>query len=86
MKKFSLIVGLFICFTALHSQNSTKRYNQYLERYEYFDSSGNIIGYNKWNPYLEQWEYTDIRTENSYNRKVWKHNHIYSLPCLWGYE
>lgn len=65
MKKFIFISILSFCITGLYAQTSTKKYNKYRERYEYFDSSGNMIGYNKWNSYREQWEYTDLSKSNN---------------------
>ena len=42
-----------------YSQNSTQKYNSYLERTEFFDSSGNMVGYAKENTYLNRIEYYD---------------------------
>ncbi|WP_241330397.1 hypothetical protein [Chryseobacterium arthrosphaerae] len=46
-----LIGGL--CF----SQTTTKKFNSFYNRYEYFDSNGNMTGYEKYNSFSKQWEY-----------------------------
>jgi hypothetical protein len=46
----------------------TEKYNSYLNRYEYFDSSGNLTGYKTYNSYLGVWEYFNENT-NTYNKK-----------------
>ncbi|MDO8315986.1 MAG: hypothetical protein Q7T12_00490 [Flavobacterium sp.] len=45
----------------------TEKYNSYLNRYEYFDSSGNLTGYKTYNSYLGVWEYFKENT-NTYNK------------------
>ncbi|WP_336688487.1 MULTISPECIES: hypothetical protein [unclassified Chryseobacterium] len=52
-----LLVGAF-CF----SQSVTERYNSLYRRYEYFNSSGNIIGYKLYNSLTRQWEYYDLKS------------------------
>lgn len=64
MKIFSLLILLF-SFSISIAQTQTEKYNSYLERYEYFNSKGTMIGYKKYNSYLEQWEYTDLNSSNS---------------------
>ncbi|KQT30915.1 hypothetical protein ASG22_19665 [Chryseobacterium sp. Leaf405] len=56
MKKliFSVCILLgHLCF----SQIATKKFNSFQNRYEYFDSNGNMIGYEKYNSFSKQWEY-----------------------------
>lgn len=36
-----------------------------MNRYEYFDSGGKMIGYQAYNNLLNQWEYIDLRNENN---------------------
>lgn len=55
-----MLFGVF-CF----SQTATKKYNSYYNRYEYFDSSGNMTGYEKYNSYSKQWEYYTTNTSQS---------------------
>lgn len=51
-----MLLGVF-CF----SQTVTKKYNSYYNRYDYFDSSSNLIGYEKYNSYSRQWEYYRVQ-------------------------
>lgn len=61
MKKIIfLLFLLFGCFC--FSQSVTERYNSLSKRYEYFNSSGNIIGYKKYNSLTRQWEYYDLKS------------------------
>lgn len=53
-----MLLGIF-CF----SQSVSKKFNSVYKRYEYFDSSGNMIGYEKYNNVLKQYEY--YSTNNS---------------------
>lgn len=39
------------------SQTATKKFNSFQNQYEYFDSNGNMIGYEKYNSFSKQWEY-----------------------------
>jgi hypothetical protein len=39
------------------SQTATKKFNSFQNRYEYFDSNGNMTGYEKYNSFSKQWEY-----------------------------
>lgn len=52
-----LLLGTF-CF----SQTATKKYNSFYNRYEYFDSNGNMTGYEKYNSFTKQWEYYTTNT------------------------
>lgn len=52
----------------IEAQNYTSKYNSLLERYEYFDSNGNMIGYKKWNSLYDRWEYTDKSQQNNRSR------------------
>lgn len=56
MKNKCLLLLLFINVCA-YSQTMTEKYNSYLNRYECFDSSGNLTGYKTYNSYLGVWEY-----------------------------
>lgn len=47
-----LLLGIS-CF----SQTATKKYNSINRRYEYFDSRGNMTGYEIYNTLTRQWEY-----------------------------
>lgn len=39
-----------------------------MNRYEYFNSNGNLIGYQTYNSLLRQWEYTDLQNNNSQSK------------------
>jgi len=66
MKNSLLFCFLFLFATLVYSQTTyTKKYNNLLERYEYFDNSNNLIGYQKYNTTMGVWEYTDLTTANN---------------------
>jgi len=56
MKKIFISVCVLIGISCF-SQTATKKYNSFYNRYEYFDSGGKIIGYEKYNNLSKQWEY-----------------------------
>ncbi|WP_374462981.1 hypothetical protein [Chryseobacterium sp.] len=56
MKKIFFSVLLLSC-SLCFSQTATKKYNSFQNRYEYFDSNGNMMGYEKYNSFSKQWEY-----------------------------
>lgn len=62
MKKTAIIFLLFLC-GLLFSQSVTERYNSLSNRYEYYDSSGNLIGYKQYNNLRKQWEYFDVQQQ-----------------------
>jgi len=68
-KRTFILLLLIFSFSISNAQTSTKKYNSYLERYEYFNNNGVMIGFEKYNSYLEQWEYTDIGISNSSSSK-----------------
>jgi coenzyme F420-reducing hydrogenase alpha subunit len=63
MKK--LLFLLLLC-NITYAQTSTEKWNQYENRYEYFDSKGNMTGYKSYNQYERQWEYYDIPKKQTY--------------------
>ena len=65
MKK-SFFAILFLVSIMSFSQTQTKRYNSMTKRYEYFDSRGNMIGYEFYNTMTRQWEYYETKSQNSY--------------------
>lgn len=64
MKKLILTVLLILSFIS-YSQTTTKKYNNLMERYEYYNSSGVMIGYEEYNSLMEQWEYTDLSQKSN---------------------
>lgn len=69
MKKILFSILFLLVVQISFSQTSSKRYNSYLNRYEYFDGYGNMTGYEKWNSYKNQWEYYSVNNTNAYNKK-----------------
>ena len=66
--KFTLLALLFVTFCYSQSPSSTRKWNDYSNRYEYFDSENNLIGYEKYNDYKKQWEYFKLNErKNSYS-------------------
>ncbi|WP_026978443.1 hypothetical protein [Flavobacterium tegetincola] len=58
---------LFLLFTTnSFSQSVTEKWNNLNNRYEYFDSYGNMKGYKKYNSVKKQWEYYDLNNSNKY--------------------
>ncbi len=55
--KSLMFVLLFFSLTIGHSQSVVQKYNSLYNRYEYFDDSGNMIGYKTYNSLLKQWEF-----------------------------
>ncbi len=70
MTKKCLFVCIFSSFITFGvSQTVTKKYNEYQERYEFFDQYGNMTGYQKWNSYQNQWEYYDVKNSSNYKKE-----------------
>lgn len=72
MKKIAIIIFLFSS-TFLYSQTYTEKYNSINNRYEYYNSSGYMIGYKQWSSINNQWEYYSInnkRTKTDYGKYV----------------
>ncbi|MDR5590803.1 hypothetical protein [Christiangramia sp. SM2212] len=74
MKTFLSIILLALTVSFTNAQDRTEKYNDYLERYEYYNDNGDLIGFKKYNDYLEQWEYTKINS--SQNRRGNKYENI----------
>lgn len=66
MKKLPSILLLFITFNFCYSQSLVERWNQYNNRYEYFNSYGNIVAYKVYNQYKNQWEIFNVNSQNDY--------------------
>lgn len=70
MKK--ILFPMFVLIGCLcFSQTVTKKYNQYDRRYDYRDSYGNLVGYEKYNDYSKQWEYYSLN--NSQQRQPYQY-------------
>ena len=61
MKKILLIFLVISISQISYSQSVVEKYNSLYNRYEYFDSSGNMIGYKTYNSLYNQWEYYDVK-------------------------
>lgn len=64
MKKL-VLTALTLLSISIYSQSATKKYNDYYKRYEYFDSRGNMTGYETYNSYYNRWEYYDVNQTNN---------------------
>lgn len=62
---FTLLLLLISSFCYSQSASVTKKYNSLNKRYEYFDSSGAMIGYEKYNSFSKQLEYYDLKSQYS---------------------
>ncbi|MCT4124536.1 hypothetical protein HZP71_18015 [Elizabethkingia anophelis] len=70
MKK--ILLPMFVLIGCLcFSQTVTKKYNSIDRRYEYFDSNGNMTGYEFYNNLSRQWEYYSLN--NSQQRKPYQY-------------
>lgn len=60
MKTFILLL-LFAFFglNTLTAQNHSEVYNSVYDRYDFINSSGNLIGYRIWNSIYDRWDYKD---------------------------
>ena len=67
MKKIMILSSLLLgslCF----SQSVIQKYNSLYKRYEYFNSSGNMIGYKQYDSISKQWEYFDLRSNQNHKQ------------------
>jgi opacity protein-like surface antigen len=55
MKKLLLILCLILAFSSY--AQTTRKYNSLLERYEFYNSNGQLTGYTKYNSLQERWEF-----------------------------
>lgn len=60
MKKVVILSSLLLG-SLYFSQSVVEKYNTIYNRYEYFDSQGNMIGYKGYNNLTRQWEYYDTK-------------------------
>lgn len=71
--KYISILLFFLITTLSHSQSVVQKYNSLYNRYEYFDDSGNLLGYKSYNSLLKQWEFYDVegsKRETDFGRYV----------------
>lgn len=60
----TLLFFLFFSISCF-SQNLTEKWNSYLNRYEYYNSNSQLIGYKVYNSYTRTWEYYDTKQTQS---------------------
>lgn len=75
MKSILLFTVLF-CINISFSQSTTEKYNSLMERYEYFDNNGTMIGYKKYNSLMEQWEYYPLNSKTNTNSRYTNSDYI----------
>lgn len=46
-------------------QDFTEKYNSLHERYEFYDSNNNLIGYKKYNTLYQRWDYYDLKSNSN---------------------
>jgi len=59
-----LLLFIFSFSFSAYCQTLTEKWNQYMNRYEYYDSANQLVGYKKYNTYNSSWEYFD-NTQNN---------------------
>lgn len=68
MKVFLSFILIIICSSTLTAQSYTKKWNKSFDRYEHFDSQGNMIGYEKYNNLFNRWEYFESDQPSTYKQ------------------
>lgn len=77
--KYFIFLFFFSISSVMVSQNYTEKYNDLQQRYEYFGSNGQMVGYKQYNTVSLQWEYTDLTTSNNSQSDRYK-THDYGTP------
>ena len=54
-----ILLAFFLGISIMSYSQSYQKYNEYLDRTEFYDSYGNMTGYAKYNSYLDRMEYFD---------------------------
>jgi len=76
--KTQLLPFIFcLTFFFTYSQDFTEKYNDYLERYEYFTENGELVGFKEYNNYLEQWEFTKVKNSRTKNGNIYQNVEYY---------
>ena len=68
-----MLIVILVCSFPIHAQQLTQRYNNILDRTEFYDSSGNLVEYAIENKILDQLEYY---TADGILLKTERRNHI----------
>ncbi|TPD71095.1 hypothetical protein [Flavobacterium microcysteis] len=76
MKKILLFILLFYTLAGV-SQTLTKKYNSVNNRYEYFDSRGNMVGYQFYDNLDKSWKYYEVpqKQQSTYVQPI-NHNRV----------
>ncbi|MCY1484746.1 hypothetical protein D3C87_74430 [compost metagenome] len=76
MKNFFLFILLFYTLAGV-SQTLTKKYNSLNNRYEYFDSRGNMVGYQYYDNLDRSWKYYEVpqKHQSTYVQPI-NHNRV----------
>ena len=78
MKKLLLILCLFLAFNS-YSQ-ITRKYNSLQERYEFYNSNSQLVGYAKYNSLQERWEFYNSNNQmyaySKYNSLTGETNYV----------
>ena len=62
MRTFHLLFVLLLGLAAF-AQTTTEKYNSLMNRYEYYNSSGNMIGYKTYDSLMKTWNYYDVQQQ-----------------------
>lgn len=81
MKNFCCaLLFLIIIIPKAAAQNAVERYNELMNRYEYFNSSNNMIGYKTYNKLRAQWEYFSL--EQKTKQQEYTYNQPYNTNLI----
>lgn len=90
MKRLFVIILMVVTIVSVYGQSRIKKYNDIMKRYEYYDSSGQIVGYESWDSTLRQWRYYDAQSTQShskqYNKMLERYEYYDSSGRMLGYE
>jgi len=67
MKRFLITAIMSLFIIGLQAQTTTEKWNPVHQRWEYYDSNRNLVGYRKQNIY-GQWVYTDVQRQEQQRR------------------
>lgn len=67
MKAFLISLGLLLSLSTTNAQDVTKKWNNIYKRYEYYNSRGNLTGYEKWSSIYNRWEYFNAQPQSNNN-------------------
>lgn len=71
MKRLLLILSIILCSLTAFAQNYTKKWNNILKRYEYYQGN-TMVGVEVYNSILRQWEYTATNQPKIGTKQEWE--------------